>query len=91
MIPQINHITKKNYSNTNRESLEAAMIARKYEKNEWLTFKQAKGIKLTVKKGQHGIQLLRMVKRLNEKTKKEEFVPLHFTVFNIDQTESLEE
>lgn len=90
-LKQINHVTKKQYSNTNHQHLTDTFLAKSFKSNEWVTKKQARAVKLTVKKGEQGIPLIRMVTATDTKTKKKIFIPLYFTVFNLDQTEQLTE
>jgi antirestriction protein ArdC len=69
-----------------------------YNSPFWLTFKQAQALKGTVRKGEHGTQII-FYKQLPEHAKKDEnttgedervpFVLCHYTVFNVEQCDGL--
>ena len=88
-----NFVTKTAYSGKNVGELEMAAMMFGYQSREWLTFKQAMELGLSVK-GQSGTQIVRIViKKIRDKatgeTKKVK-VPKRYTVFNMDQTKPLE-
>jgi len=87
----INAITGNAYTGNNAIQLEAAG----FSDPRFLTFRQARTIGRTVRKGEHGIGLMRVVKvekkdKLTGKVKKVP-APKYFTVFNYSQTEELVE
>lgn len=69
-----------------------------YSSPFWLTFKQAQALKGTVRKGEHGTQII-FYKQLPEHAEKDEestgedehvpFVLCHYTVFNVEQCDGL--
>ena len=69
-----------------------------YNSPFWLTFKQAQALKGTVRKGEHGTQII-FYKQLPEYAKKDDeatgedervpFVLCHYTVFNVEQCDGL--
>lgn len=86
----INAITGNSYTGTNAIELEAAG----FSDPRFLTFRQARTIGRTVKKGEHGIRLVRIVKvdKKNAQGKIEKKpAPKYFTVFNFSQTEEMVE
>ena len=86
----INAITGNPYTGGNAIELEASGFA----DPRFLTFRQARTIGRTVKKGEHGIRLVRIVKvdKKNAQGKIEKKpAPKYFTVFNFTQTEEMVE
>jgi antirestriction protein ArdC len=86
----INAITGNPYTGNNAIQLEAAG----FDDPRFLTFRQARTIGRTVRKGEHGITLVRVVKvdKKNAQGKIEKKnAPKYFTVFNYSQTEELVE
>jgi len=87
----INAITGNPYTGKNAIELESAG----FSDPRFLTFRQAKSIGRVVKKGEHGIRLVRIVRvdKKNKSTGKVEKkpAPKYFTVFNFSQTEELKE
>ncbi len=86
----INAITGNPYTGNNAIQLEAAG----FSDPRFLTFRQARTIGRTVRKGEHGITLVRVVKvdKKNAQGKIEKKnAPKYFTVFNFSQTEELVE
>ena len=86
----INAITGNAYTGNNAIQLEAAG----FDDPRFLTFRQARTIGRTVRKGEHGITLVRVVKvdKKNAQGKIEKKnAPKYFTVFNFSQTEELVE
>lgn len=93
-MEQINHVTGVAYQGSNQDTLSHAQIKLGFKSNEWLTFLQARDRGLRVKKGSKGVHLGRLVE--GEKETKEGKVKKYismrgFTVFNIEQTEKVEE
>jgi len=88
-----NYVTGDQYTGKNLTILASA--AGSYGNDQFLTFKQALSIGRVVKKGEKGIPLERVVriKKVNPKTGKPEDKTTikRFTVFNITQTQELEE
>ena len=86
----INAITGNPYTGNNAIQLEAAG----FSDPRFLTFRQARTIGRTVKKGESGIRLVRIVKvdKKNSQGKIEKKpAPKYFTVFNFTQTEEMVE
>ena len=93
---QYNHITGQDYAGYNQLGLLTAKQKNGYNSNAWLTYLQAKQSGLQVKKGTHGVGILspfikgQKAETKNGKTeiKSANFIPRHYTVFNLDQTEA---
>jgi len=81
-----NYITRNTYSGGNHTTLTEAAEERGYTSNMWLTFLQAKGAGMSVKKGERGVKILKYgtVAETDEETAKKTFFK-SYTVFNIDQ------
>lgn len=88
-----NYVTGDQYTGKNLAILASASGS--FGNDKFLTFKQALSIGRVVKKGEKGIPLERVVriKKVNPKTGKPEDKTTikRFTVFNITQTQELEE
>jgi len=88
-----NYVTGDQYTGENLTIL--AQASGSFGNDRFLTFKQALSIGRVVKKGEKGIPLSRVVriKRINPKTgqPEEKSTIKRFTVFNITQTQELEE
>lgn len=89
-----NPVSEKAYAGMNTLLLDTVRAAKGYESNGWLTFKQAKELEGNIKKGEKGTQIsffsmLQVDSKKNPDEK--EFVPMtkYYTVFNIDQTENI--
>lgn len=93
---QINALTKLAYQGKNEVALEQSKLKNDFKSNEWLTYLQAKQLGLKVKKGEHSTaSVFKGFQNFEEKQKdgktKEYTAPLGFArVFNLDQTEKLE-
>ena len=99
MNKQYNYITKNNYQGRNQADLMIAKKANKFKSDAWLTFLQAKGKGLKVKKGSKAVSVFlgyenfserKTIKEDGEEKQKLSTVsrPLGFAyVFNLDQTE----
>lgn len=97
MEPQINAASKLAYQGKNQEELLKAKMENNFKSNEWLTFLQAKNLGLRIKKGEHSTaSVFRGFGKFNKKDingkTTEETGPLGFSkVFNLNQTEKIEE
>ncbi len=85
----INAITQEAYSGKNQTIL--AMHAGGYPSAEYVTFKQALTIGRCVRKGEHGVRIVKIVESTTQldgqgKLRKG---PRGYTVFNIAQTDAL--
>lgn len=87
----INFMTKKEYTNTNAETLMEAG----YDNQYWMTFKQAAEMGYKVNKGEKGTQLVRVIEKeeIDKETKKKEKKKIlkKFYVFNMEQMTKLAE
>ena len=83
---QINHITRRPYERGNQAMLAEQKAACLYQSDEWLTFRQARAVGRTVKKGEHGIILGRVLEDRDEQTNRKRRAFKRFVVFNLDQT-----
>src|SRR5574340_891427 len=91
---KLNYITRQPYSGQNQTALLNAKDKNGYNSDFWLTFLQAKGAGLKVKKGSHGTTIIKVVKgeqkQKDEQTGKDEVIKRsglrYYTVFNLDQT-----
>ena len=85
----INFMTKKEYTNTNAETLMEAG----YDSQYWMTFKQAAEMGYQVNKGEKGTQLVRVIEKeeIDKETKKKEKKKIlkKFYVFNMEQMTKL--
>lgn len=90
-----NHVTKHEYRGINVLMLWLEAAAKGYEAGEWLTFKQAKSLGGTVRKGEKGTSVLlwKPFEKLNPETgRKDKLVyAREFFVFNIAQCDGLPE
>ena len=89
---QTNHKTKQAYQGKNQANLLGAKENNDYKSNDWLTFVQARELKLKIKKGSKGVAIFKGFNTVNEKTKdgkiKTVSIPSGFArVFNLDCTE----
>lgn len=90
----MNHISKKSYSGLNVLNLWIEAEYKNYSTNNWLTFKQVKALKGTVKEGQKSTSIFffKPVKVWEKdeitRERKAKTIPLlkTYNVFNIDQT-----
>lgn len=93
---QLNHITKKAYTGYNQEQLAISAKKNKFEKNEWMTFVQARSVDRKVKRGSKGTKIILVGKNTakNKKTGKKVKTGSKFCgftyLFNIEQTEKIE-
>lgn len=95
---QINALTRKPYSGKNIGILAQAQFEGEFPTGEWVTFKQALELGRCVKKGQKAAaRILKIVPKKAEKAdgskdeKRKKNVVKTYAVFNIAQTEVLEE
>lgn len=94
---QYNHVTGQDYGGYNQLQLLTAKQQNNFTSNAWITYLQAKQSGLQVKKGMHGVKISSpFTKGTKSETKdgKTEiisvnFIPRAYTVFNLDQTESV--
>ncbi|MES8151650.1 zincin-like metallopeptidase domain-containing protein [Cutibacterium acnes] len=94
-----NYATGRTYSGVNVLLLWHAASSRGYERNEWLTYKQAQDLNAQVKKGAKGVMCVffKMVQRASQANDEAdagaEFVPMlkPFWVFNVADIENLPE
>ena len=88
-FPQ-NFTSKKNYRGVNIFMLKLAMRSTPY----WLTFRQAKQLKGSIKKGEKGYPVIfwKFLEKKDSETGEKKNIPLlkYYTVFNLDQTEGIE-
>jgi antirestriction protein ArdC len=82
--PQINATTCEPYRGKNAAILAYTQNVGGYADPVWITFPQALAIGRCVRKGEHGVGLIKMVEKADGK-----HVPKRFTVFNIAQTDEL--
>jgi antirestriction protein ArdC len=82
--PQINATTCEPYHGKNAGILQYAQVAGGYAEPVWITFQQALAIGRCVRKGEHGVGLMKVVEKVDGTQ-----VPKRFTVFNIAQTDEL--
>lgn len=92
---QINSISRLAYQGKNQAELLSAKEKNGYKSNEWLTFLQAKELKLKIKKGSKGVEIFKGFSDVTTKGKdgnvKIISVPMGFAnVFNLDCTEKYE-
>jgi len=89
-----NGATGREYQGINIMILGLIQEMKKYPENAWLTFKQAKDLQGSVKKGEKSTLIVywSMVKTKDKETKEEKTVPIlkYFNVFNISQCENLQ-
>ncbi|HET9394198.1 MAG TPA: ArdC-like ssDNA-binding domain-containing protein [Candidatus Rubrimentiphilum sp.] len=85
----INAITREPYTGKNQKIL--AMHSANYPSAEYLTFKQALTIGRCVRKGEHGVRIVKIVESKTETdgTGRVRKGPRGYTVFNIAQTDAL--
>jgi len=92
MTMQFNKISGEVYQGQNQGQLQGVKEKNNYKSDEWLTFLQARGLGLKIKKGSKGVAIFKgygTFERKNAEGKiKTETAPLGWaTVFNLDQTE----
>ncbi len=88
----INAATNNTYKGNNAQLCQRAIMALGFTSEKFATFKQWRDLGRTVSKGQKGVTLKKMVKKISYNTQGkpiENLVPASFTVFNIDQTQPL--
>lgn len=89
-----NYVTKKEYTGTNITALYASKIDNGFESEAWMTYRQALEVGRVVSKGQKGTRLRRVIKGVykdDDGKKKARKGVRGFTVFNLEQTEALQE
>jgi len=79
-----NYLTGQEYSGKNNEIL--SMVGLSYPTSEWVTFLQAQELGGTVKKGEHGVKIIKII----EDKDKREIGLRSYTVFNIAQCDNLD-
>jgi len=88
-----NAISKRAYSGINTVMLWMAGNDKGYAVNDWLTFKQAKELGGTVRKGEsgEGIIFVNSIEKIDEETGKKVRIPFlkSYTVFNVAQCDGL--
>jgi antirestriction protein ArdC len=86
----MNFTSKKTYRGVNIFLLQLAMRSTPY----WITFKQAKQLKGSIKKGEKGYPVIfwKFLESIDKETGEKKQVPLlrYYTVFNLDQCEGIE-
>lgn len=92
---QINKISKATYKGKNQAALLTAKEENDYKSDEWLTFLQAKDLKLKIKKGAKGVSIFKGFETVSIKNKdgklENKSFPMGFSkVFNMDCTEKYE-
>jgi antirestriction protein ArdC len=92
-LEPINHTTRQRYSGINFLLCLLACEAGDYDRNDWLTYKQAQAIGANVRKGEKGLRLV-YASQFNPKGRAGEdsrLIWFHkaFTVFNVDQIDGL--
>lgn len=88
----INISTKNTYQNTNLETLEETAQALGFESRIWGTYLQWKNEGRTVKKGEKGTKIIKLVKKqiVNQFGKDiEKKIVRRYTIFNFEQTKEL--
>jgi antirestriction protein ArdC len=95
MNNQYNAISRLVYEGHNQAYLQSAKAKAGYKSDEWLTFLQARELKLKVIKGSKSMTIFRGFSKVETKTRdgqlRVDSVPLGFAyVFNIEQTEKIE-
>lgn len=88
-----NVITQNTYQNTNLEALQEVAEERGYTAIIWGTFPQWKNVGRTVKKGEKGTVIIKVVKTKMINQQGEEVpkkVVRRYTIFNLEQTTELE-
>jgi antirestriction protein ArdC len=90
---QYNYLTGDKYEGRNQVELQLANESKKYKTDAWITFLQSGEAGLRIKKGSHGVPIMkRFTTVIEEKNGKqtERSAPTGYaTVFNLDQTERL--
>ena len=93
---QYNYITQQEYQGLNQVNLQREKLLKFYKSDAWLTFLQAKKEGFKIKQGSKGVSIIspfiksqKEVLKDGEKKKVEYHIPKHYTVFNLDQCESL--
>lgn len=92
MEKQFNKVSGLAYQGNNWVDLLNSKSANNFSSNEWVTFLQAKGLGLKVKKGSRGVRVFKGFRSVDVKNKdgklKSESKPLGYAVvFNLEQTE----
>jgi len=95
MIYQYNKVTGKVYQGRNQVELLTEKKAKNYQSNEWITFLQARDLKLKIKKGSKSIGICKGFGSFTEKDEngkiKSVSRPLGFArVFNLDVCEKVD-
>lgn len=86
---QKNHITGVTYEGQNQATLLAEKDNRGYKSNRWLTFLQAKAVGRSIKKGEHGVPIVKFVdyqEKVGDRVEDRKGRKV-YTVFNFEQTE----
>ena len=90
-----NFISKKPYSGENVGILEAAMEENEFRSEFFMTYRQALSVGRQVRKGESGFRIQRVVEveEFDKKTgtKRKRKTLKYFTVFNLDQTDPVQE
>lgn len=94
---QYNKVTQKTYEGRNQAALLNTKKERGYTSNEWLTFVQARQLKLKIVKGSKGVSIFKGFQKMDtvelkegKKVLKTASRPMGFAyVFNADCTEPL--
>lgn len=89
----VNYGTKTPYSGANVLLLWLEAHDRGFQRNEWMTYKQAQAIGAQVRRGAKGCPLVRFnqVERVDQETGEVEFfpAPTGFTVFNVEEIDGI--
>lgn len=100
MNTQYNQVTNKSYEGRNQGLLLQAKKEFNYKSDAWLTFLQAKDLKLKIVKGSKGVAVFKGFQKMdsaeldkdNKKVVKTVSRPMGFAyVFNMDLTEPMQE
>lgn len=83
---QTNYKTQTEYKGSNSSILQAIQIKKEYKSCKWMTFLQAKEMGYRVRKGEHGVRIMRFVDE-KETGKKDKVAVRFYTVFNLEQIE----
>lgn len=91
MILQSNKITGTAYEGRNQAVLLSQKSSKNYSSDQWITFLQTKKSGLRIKRGSHGSTIVKFVEEEKVIDGKTVTVggPRFYTVFNLDQTETI--
>lgn len=91
MNKQYNEITNEYYQGLNQSRLQVSKKKNNFSSDAWLTFLQARDLKLKIKKDSKGISITKHFIEEEEiengKTRTISIPTGHSTIFNLDQTE----